>query len=91
MKWLERAVWERLTRNEGKAQLANRARPTGSKLPEAETASMGTFLDNMIYVLLEALGFAFFEDPGHTATVPPQPASLASRQPLSGLRAGQGP
>jgi len=82
VKWLEREVWELLTRNEGKVQLANRATPTGSKLPEAETASMGTFLGNMIYVL-EALGFAFFEDPGHTGTVPPQPASVASRQPLT--------
>ena len=63
-------------------QLANRATPTGSKLPEAETASIGTFLDNMIYVL-EALRFAFFEDPGHIATVPPQPASVASHQPLT--------
>ncbi|MDF9789567.1 UNVERIFIED_ORG: hypothetical protein M2438_000089 [Methylobacterium sp. SuP10 SLI 274] len=47
-------------------QLANRATPTGSKLPEAETASMGTFLSNMTYVL-EALGFAFFEEPGTTS------------------------
>lgn len=63
VKWLEREVWELLSQNEGKVQLANRSTPTGSKLPEAETASMGTFLDNMIYVL-EALGFAFFEEPG---------------------------
>ena len=67
VKWLEREVWEMLSRNEGKVQLANRVTPTGSKLPEAETASMGTFLGNMIYVL-EALGFAFFEEPGTTST-----------------------
>lgn len=66
VKWLEREVWEMLSRNEGKVQLANRATPTGSKLPEAETASMSTFLSNMIYVL-EALGFAFFEEPGTTS------------------------
>ncbi len=82
VKWLEREVWELLSQNEGKVRIANRSTPTGSKLPEAETASMGTFLGNMIYVL-EALGFAFFEDPGHTATVPPQPASAVSRQPLT--------
>ncbi|KQT55026.1 hypothetical protein ASG52_25205 [Methylobacterium sp. Leaf456] len=78
VKWLEREVWDLLTRNEGKVQLANRATPTGSKLPEAETASMGTFLGNMIYVL-EALGFAFFEDPGQFAA-PVQPASVAPHQ-----------
>lgn len=71
VKWLEREVWEMLSRNEGKVQLANRATPTGSKLPEAETASMGTFLGNMIYVL-EALGFAFFEEPGTTSTEAPE-------------------
>ncbi len=57
----EREVWELLSQNEGKVRIANRSTPTGSKLPEAETASMGTFLGNMIYVL-EALGFAFFEE-----------------------------
>lgn len=80
VKWLEREVWALLTRNEGKVQLANRATPTGSKLPEAETASMGTFLGNMIYVL-ETLGFAFFADPGPSATEPAQPAPVASHQP----------
>lgn len=67
VKWLEREVWELLSRNEGKVQVANRSTPTGSKLPEAETASMGTFLGNMIYVL-EALGFAFFEEPSPPST-----------------------
>ncbi|SDA15680.1 protein of unknown function [Methylobacterium sp. UNC378MF] len=66
VKWLEREVWELLSRAEGRVQLANRSTPTGSKLPEAETASMGTFLGNMIYVL-EALGFAFFEEPSGVA------------------------
>lgn len=76
VKWLEREVWDLLKRNEGKVQLANRSTPTGSKLPEAETASMGTFLNNMIYVL-EALGFAFFEDPDLTAAGPGQPLPTA--------------
>lgn len=78
VKWLEREVWELLSRNEGKVQLANRSKPTGSKLPEAETASMSTFLGNMIYVL-EALGFAFFEEPGanSTAASDPVPAPTA--------------
>ncbi len=69
VKWLEREVWELLSQNEGKVRIANRSTPTGSKLPEAETASMGTFLGNMIYVL-EALGFAFFEEPGASLTAP---------------------
>jgi hypothetical protein len=59
VKWLELKVWELLSQNEGKVTVANKAKPTGSKLPEAETASMITFLKNMVYVL-EALGFEFF-------------------------------
>jgi len=59
VKWLELKVWELLSQNEGKVTVANKAKPTGSKLPEAETASMITFLGNMVYVL-EALGFEFF-------------------------------
>ena len=56
---MELKVWELLSQNEGKVTVANKAKPTGSKLPEAETASMITFLGNMVYVL-EALGFEFF-------------------------------
>ncbi|KQP74772.1 hypothetical protein ASF60_23230 [Methylobacterium sp. Leaf113] len=80
VKWLEREVWELLGRNEGKVQLANRSTPTGSKLPEAETASMSTFLGNMIYVL-EALGFAFFEEPGAPPTETPALPSMPTVTP----------
>lgn len=66
VKWLELKVWELLTENEGKVTVANKARPTGSKLPEAEVASMITFLGNVIYVL-EALGFEFFSVSGREA------------------------
>lgn len=80
VKWLEREVWELLSQNEGKVQLANRSTPTGSKLPEAETASMGTFLGNMIYVL-EALGFAFFEEPSAVSTEAPEPLPALAAGP----------
>lgn len=81
VKWLEREVWELLSRAEGRVQLANRSTPTGSKLPEAETASMGTFLSNMIYVL-EALGFAFFGEPGAASSEASDPARACPAAPL---------
>ncbi|HJQ57260.1 MAG TPA: DUF4357 domain-containing protein [Vineibacter sp.] len=59
VKWLELKAWETLSANEGNVTVANKAKPTGSKLPEADTASMYTFMGNMTYVL-EALGFEFF-------------------------------
>lgn len=80
VKWLELEIWIRLKQNEGKVTVANRSRPTGSKLSEAETASMGTFLDNMTYVL-GALGFEFF---GLTEKSVPQDAeSVRSVSPTS--------
>ena len=59
VKWLELRLWELLSDNQGKVTLANKSKPTGSRLPEAETATMFTFLENMIYIL-EALGYEFF-------------------------------
>lgn len=59
VKWLELRIWELLNANEGNVSVANKQKPTGSKLPEADRASMRTFLRNMTY-LLEALGFEFF-------------------------------
>ena len=67
VKWLELKVWRMLSENEGKVRVANKSTPTGSKLPEAEIASMTTFLGNMVYVL-EALGFEFFV--GYGASTP---------------------
>lgn len=63
VKWLELRIWELLNANEGNVAVANKSKPTGSKLPEADRASMRTFVRNMTY-LLEALGFEFFSTVG---------------------------
>lgn len=73
VKWLELKVWELLSENEGKVTVANRVRPTGSRLPEAEVASMVTFLGNLVYVL-EALGFEFFSSQDRDSTVEAKPS-----------------
>lgn len=59
VKWLELRIWELLNANKGNVSVANKSKPTGSKLPESDRASMRTFVRNMTY-LLEALGFEFF-------------------------------
>lgn len=68
VKWLELRIWELLNANEGNVSVANKSRPTGSKLPEADRASMRTFVRNMTY-LLEALGFEFFSTAGPSGEV----------------------
>jgi hypothetical protein len=59
VKWLELRMWQLLSENQGNVAVANKATPTGSRLPEADIASMNTFLRNAIF-MLEALGFEFF-------------------------------
>lgn len=80
VKWLELRIWKLLKENEGNVAVANKISPTGSKLPEPERASMGTFLQNMMYVL-EALGFEFFSSssqPVVGAAAPALPAQALS-------------
>lgn len=69
VKWLEEKLWAILKGNSGKVVVANANKPTSSKLPRADIATMQTYLGNMIYVL-EALGYDLFSVQERTSTSP---------------------
>jgi hypothetical protein len=84
VKWLELRIWELLAANEGNVSVANKQKPTGSKLPEADRASMRTFLRNMTY-MLEALGFEFFGAVEKNSAANAKAKSAASSEALTAI------